>query len=145
MTPSTAISYGLIGLLVVILIWLIYRQVREYHLQDDPILHTLREIVKPITYNGRSIADGLKMYKGDKSYTINKSQTFLCLHDRHGKYYPLQMLLHVLLHERAHSLNTKDIGHTEEFHRILNELTQQAIKLGIYDPSIPLIPDYCEY
>jgi hypothetical protein len=138
------LAYLLLGLLIGLTSVLIYRQVKEYHLQDDPMLHTLIEVLRPITYEGKSIVDGMKLYKGDKSYTLNKNQTFLCLNDKNGQYYPLQMLVYVTLHERAHSLNTKDVGHTPEFYRVFQILLDQATALGIYDPNIPVIKDYCE-
>ena len=137
------LAYILAAVLIGILLCVIFRQIKEYHLQDDPMLHTLKKILAPIQYNGKSISDGLKLYRGDKSYTINKSQTFLCLYDEKNEYYPLNMLVFVLCHERAHSLNTKDVGHTEEFYRVFDELLKQAEKLGIYNPNIPVIQNYC--
>lgn len=138
------VAYVSAAALAVILLWLIRGQIIEYNLQSDPILHTLKEIVKPITYNGRSIADGMRLYKADKSFTINKSQTFLCLKDKEGYYYPLNQLVYVLLHERAHSLNTADVGHTDAFYKVFDELLEKATQLGIYNPNIPIIQNYCE-
>jgi hypothetical protein len=109
------------------------------------MLITLKEIIRPIKYNGQSISDGLKLYKGKKSYTINKEHTYMCLYDETGNYYPLNMLLHVLLHEISHSKNTKDIGHTTEFYRVFQEIQDQAEALGIYNSKIPIINNYCEY
>lgn len=128
-------------ILIILFLWVIYKQVKEYHLQDDPVLHILKKVLKPV----HPIFEKLKLYKGDKSYTINKEKTFLCLYDQNGDYYPINMLIYVLLHEVAHSINTKDIGHTEEFHRIFEELLDRATKLGVYNPSIPIIQDYCNH
>lgn len=127
-------------LLIIILGFIIHRQVKEFHLQDDPMLHTLKEILKPV----HPIFNNLKLYKADQSYTINKTSTFLCLYDENGDYYPINMLIYVLLHEVAHSINTKDIGHTEEFHRIFDELLERATQIGVYNPSIPVIQNYCK-
>jgi hypothetical protein len=138
------ISYTLAIVLICFLSYIIYNQIKEHHLQDDPMLHVLKQIVKPLQ-DKYPIFSRLKLYKGRKSYTINKDKTFLCLKDDKGEYYPLNMLLHVLLHEISHSLNQKDIGHTEEFHRIFDELLKDATDLGIYNPSIPLIQNYCNY
>lgn len=137
-------GYLLATVLVVVLICIIVRQIREHHLQNDPMLITLKEVLKPVMFNGKSIVDGMKLYKSDKSFTINKSQTFMCLYDKDGQYYPLNQLVYVLLHERAHSLNHYDVGHTPAFHAIFDQLLEEATKLGIYNPSIPIIPDYCE-
>lgn len=138
------IGYMLLCVVLVILSCVVVKQIREYHLQNDPILTTLKEVLKPITFGGRSITDGMKLYKADKSYTINKSQTFMCLYDKQGQYYPLNQLIYVLLHERAHSLNQADIGHTPAFYQIFDNLLDQATKLGIYNPNISIIQDYCE-
>lgn len=136
---SNIATFAVAGLLLVLLSWIIYKQVREYHLQDDPMLHTLRELLKPVHPR---FAD-IKLYKGDKSYTINKEKIFLCLYDEQGEYYPLNMIIHVLLHEISHLLNTKDVGHTEEFYRIFEEMQARATALGIYNPSIPIVKNYC--
>jgi predicted metal-dependent hydrolase len=89
--------------------------------------------------------DGIKLYKSNKSFTINKEKTFLCLYDKDGNYYPLNMIIYVLLHEIAHSLNVLDVGHTENFHEIFDQLLEEATKMGIYNPSIPIIQDYCNH
>ncbi len=136
---TTHIGYILAIVLIGIIIFIVSRQVREHHLQDDPMLHTLKEVLKPV----HPIFHTLKLYKGNKSYTINKDKTFLCLYDENGNYYPLNALVYVLLHEVAHSLNTKDVGHTEAFHQKFDELLERATKLGVYNPDIPMIKGYC--
>tara|TARA_R110002111_G_C5908890_1_gene364879 strand:- start:307 stop:765 length:459 start_codon:yes stop_codon:yes gene_type:complete len=136
------IKWIVIGVFIVIICKLIYTQVIEHHLQDDPMLHTLKEILKPVHPSIKNI----RLYKSTcKSYTVNKDRIFLGLYDQNGEYYPKSQLVHVVLHEVAHYLNRKDIGHTEEFYRIFNELLDKAETLGVYDPSIPLIPEYTEY
>jgi hypothetical protein len=128
-------------LLICILVTVIVIQIKENHLQDDPMLHTLKKILQPV----HPMFKNIKLYKGDKSYTINKEKTFLCLYDENGNYYPINMLIYVLLHEIAHSINQKDIGHTPEFHRIFDELLQKAAAIGVYNPNIPVIQNYCEF
>jgi hypothetical protein len=142
---QSVFAYGLAIALIVLLVFLIKNQVEEYQLQDDPILYLLKEVLTPIKYNGKSITEGLKLYKANKSYTINKDKTFLCVYDKNGNYYPLNMVVYVLLHEISHSLNTKDVGHTDAFYKIFDDLLKEATKLGIYNPSIPIIDDYCNY
>lgn len=146
-TPSLSnyVGYFLAVVLICIVIWIIKTQVNEYYLQNDPMLITLKEIIRPIKWEGKSIADGLKLYRGKKSYTINKEHTYMCLYDEKGEYYPLNLLIYVLLHERAHSLNLKDIGHTELFYQIFQELLDDAEKLGIYNQKIPIDDNYCLY
>ena len=137
---SNYISYILAAVLISIILWVIIKQVKEYHMQDDPMLHLLKELLIPV----HPIFKTMRLYRGDKSYTINKEKTFLCLYDKNGEYYPLNQLIYVLLHEISHSLNTKDIGHTENFNKVFDELLAKARNLGVYNPSIPIVQDYCE-
>lgn len=127
-------------ILTVILLWVIICQVREHHLQDDPMLHHLKQILEPVHPEIKTA----KIYKADKSYTINKDKIFLKIRDENGQYYPQNMLVHVLIHEIAHMLNKKDVGHTEEFHRIFDELLIRATETGAFNPSIPIITSYSD-
>ena len=86
----------------------------------------------------------LDVREGEKSYTLNKKNVYLCLKDKKtGGYYTSNMLTYVLLHELAHVLN-KDVGHTESFHRVFDNLLKRAEQVGCYDPSIPVTENYCE-
>ena len=114
-------------------------QVKERLLQDDPMLQYLKQILSPV----HPVIEQLKLYRGNKSYTINKEKIFLCLKDENGEYYPLNMLVYVLLHEMAHVLNTEDVGHTERFHQVFDDLLQKAKELGVFNPKIPVINGYC--
>lgn len=112
----------------------------EYYVSGtrDPVLDTLHKqlcIVDP------RICD-IDLYKGSKSYTLNKSSIYICLKDKHGKYYSRNMLCYVLLHEYAHVL-CESVGHTPEFYEIFNTLLQKAAKKKLYDPSIPPVENYC--
>lgn len=139
MSVSKYFGYFLAVVLILILIWVIHCQVKEHHLQDDPMLYTLKEILKPV----HPVISQLKLYKGDKSYTINKSKIFLCLYDEKGEYYSLNMLIYVLLHEISHLLNEQDVGHTEAFYKKFDEMLDKAHELGIYNKEIPVIQNYC--
>ncbi len=138
---SNYIAYILAGVLIGILVWIIRGQIKESLLQDDPMLHTLKEILKPV----HPFFEKIQLYKGDKSYTINKEKTFLCLYDEHGDYYGFNFLIYVLCHEASHSLNTVDIGHTDAFYKKFDELLKKATELGIYNPAIPIVQNYCQY
>jgi predicted metal-dependent hydrolase len=85
----------------------------------------------------------VEIYKGDKSYTIDKNKIFLCLYDENKKYYPDNFLMYVLLHELAHYYNKEDVGHTPAFYAKFNQYLKEAEKEKIYDPSIPFVDDYC--
>lgn len=132
-------------------------QIREeFELKNDPKLAELRNIIEPMFkneqytggildgLNSKNILDSISLYKGDKSYTINKQKIYLCLKDENGEYYNMNMLIFVTLHEIAHCL-CDEIGHTDRFNDIFNELLEKAIKMKIYNPSIPIIQDYCTY
>jgi len=135
--------------------YLVYKQVREHHLQDDPVLLELKETLRPFFKSDRywseplqklnnieDFMEEIKLFRGNKSYTINKEKVFICLKDPDQKYYNKNMLMFVLLHELAHVL-CDEIGHTDKFHEIFDALILEASKDGIYNPSIPIIDDYC--
>lgn len=95
--------------------------------------------------NHRDILNEITLSKGNKSYTINKKEVYLCLNDENGNTYDENMLMYVTLHELAHIINTKNIGHTTEFDNIFEELLDLSIEKGIYDPNKPIIQNYCKY
>lgn len=140
---GSMINKCLVVLIVLVIfggiMWFVIYNIHEHHQQDDPMLYKLKQIMKPLHPDIKN----LKLYKGNKSYTINKDKIYLCLRDEKGEYYPTNMLVYVLLHEFAHYLNKDDIGHTEKFHKIFEDLIDQAHKHGIYNPSIPPIDGYC--
>jgi hypothetical protein len=139
-SKGTKLLVGAIALMVVgsILWWVTYR-IKEHHLMDDPMIRKLKEILDPLHPEIKNV----QLYKGKKSYTINKKKIYLCLKDKNDEYYPTNFLIYVFLHEYAHYLNKDDIGHTPKFHEIFENLIEKAHELGIYNSSIPLIEDYC--
>jgi len=52
------------------------------------------------------------------------------------------MLTYVLAHEISHVI-CNSVGHTDEFNIIFEELLVELTDAGIYDPSSPLLSDYC--
>ena len=106
--------------------------------KKDPVISTLHQQLRHLHPKLQNI----KVFKGNKSYTLNKSVIYICLKDKHGKYYNRNMLCYVLIHEYAHVL-CKSIGHTEEFYSIFANLLQKAAQRKMYDPSIPPLDDYC--
>lgn len=68
---------------------------------------------------------------------------FSHIFERNGLRYSLT-LCESIGTNRAHVLNTKDVGHTEEFHRIFDDLLAKATNVGAFNPSIPVIQNYCE-
>jgi len=132
----------LIGILIVfILICIIYRQfrkIKENMDDDDPILKKLKQ--KLIAVHPK--VSELTFNEDKESYTINKQDVYLCLRDENNEYYNENMLIYVTLHEIAHAI-CDDIGHTPKFHQIFDQLLDKAYRMGIYNPSIPIIQDYC--
>jgi len=94
--------------------------------------------------NKKKILNEVSLFKGDKSYTINKEDIYLCLKDENNQYYDDNMLMYVLLHEIAHHLCT-EIGHTKLFHEIFDILLDKAKEMNIYDPNLSLNKNYCNY
>jgi hypothetical protein len=130
----------LISVIICISIYSLF-ELDEIHLRQDPILFKLKKLTSPLHPDIKN----LKLYKSDKSYTINKKKIYLCLKDENGKYYPTNQLVYVFLHEFAHYLNKEDIGHTQTFHDIFEDLLKKAEEKGIYNPNIPMIENYCNF
>jgi len=132
------------------------RSVDYYAMKNDPKIQELREHFtkfwnKPRTWpaelsylSKRDIMNETTLQRGEKSYTINKKDVYMCLVDENGNYYPFNMLVYVLAHEYAHVISTS-IGHTDEFHRKFDILLDIMIREGFYDPSEEIILDYCLY
>ena len=104
----------------------------------DPKIQQLKDHLNDLHYG---IKD-LNIYKGNKSYTINKKKIYICLKDKNNTYYPDNHLVYVLLHEFAHCLNN-EIGHTPKFYKIFHNLLEEAHDRNLYDKNIPPIENYC--
>jgi hypothetical protein len=129
-------------------------QIYECYAEDDPMIINLKtEIDNFLLLNNfneeelqklKKAFQMIKIYRGDKSYTINKQKIYLCLKDENGNYYDKNMLMYVLLHELSHCV-CDEIGHTEKFEDIFTKILYNATKCGIYDPSKPIIQNYCKF
>lgn len=93
--------------------------------------------------NERNIMKELHFLRGEKSYTINKEKVYICMKDEKGEYYDDNMLIYVIAHEISHAI-CPEIGHTELFHQIFDELLLELIDAGIFDPNEDIIMDYCK-
>ena len=131
----------IIILLSVILMNIVYNRIEEYNERElsDPILDVLKTLLIPV----HDIFNVIKLNKADKSYTLNKEIIYICVKDEKGEYYPMNSLVHVILHEVAHMLNTKDVGHTKEWEKIFNNLLKKAEEKQVYNPAIPMVSNYC--
>lgn len=140
--------------IILAIMYTIIHEIKENFLQDDPMLDELKKVVRPIfetdekhtgnleKLNDTKILDKISLYRGNRSYTINKEKVYICLKDENDEYYNQNMLTYVLLHELAHVV-CDEVGHTEKFHDIFQNLLMKAINTGIYNPSIPVVQNYC--
>jgi hypothetical protein len=111
----------------------------------DVIVNKMGEIkLRETDVRIKDIVPRLRFFEARKSFTINKQYVHICLRDKNGEMYHQNQLILVMLHEIAHVL-CKEVGHTPKFQSILDELLIEARKVGLYNPNIPHIDDYCEY
>jgi hypothetical protein len=137
-TPKTLFIIFILFVLVIGL-YIVFTTVEDFDRSLDPKLLEIKQLSHTIHPQIRHI----ELYEDDKSYTINKEKIYLCLKDKQGKYYSNNMLTYVFLHEFAHIL-CDEIGHTNKFKQIFENLLETATEKGIYNPSIPIIDNYCE-
>ncbi len=131
----------IIILILFVFFYLLFKQLKENFESNDPILHKLKFLVKNIDDR----INDVEYYVDNKSYTINKKKIYMCLKDKNGKYYDTNSLMYVLLHELAHVICKDDIGHTDKFFEVFDDLLYKAYTKGIYNPSIPMVQNYCMY
>ena len=149
------IGIGLALVLIVMIILLSINKYENYQLQNDPAIDRIRTIFTEFfsqdkrwggtleMLNKRNVMKEINLYKGNKSFTINKTDVHICCKDENKVYYPENMLIYVFAHEVSHVLSVS-IGHTEEFHGIFEDLLVELTDAGIYDPSQEIITNYCE-
>lgn len=155
MNKTRMFAIAIAVILICVIAYSIYNQIRECYLEDDPVLNNIRNRLTEFyknhgtwegelsPLNSMDIMATTKLYRGDKSYAINKTKVFICLKNDKGEYYPENFLIYVTLHEHSHCIcDEKD--HTPKFHRIFQALLEEASKSGIYDPNQPILEDYCE-
>lgn len=130
-----------IFIIIIILSFFMLTRLVEGYKKDDPMLHVLKNKIRPLHPD---MVDYIILLEDTKSYTINKKKIYLCLKDENGDYYDDNMLVFVAIHELAHVL-CDEIGHTDKFQKIFQELLNKAADLQIYDPSVAPIQNYCEY
>jgi CHASE3 domain sensor protein len=128
----------ILGVIACITTCIVFSQIKETIAKNNDVLIQVIERVKGL----HPAIEDIEFQSGNKSYTINKSKVYLCIYDENKNPYPLNMLVYVMIHEIAHVI-TESIGHTQEFHDNFEMLLEQAANEGRYDPSIPLIQNYC--
>ena len=131
-------------LLLVLILFFIIQELLQYSEQfykSDTVIMDLHNKLQVLDTKLKKI----RVFSGDRSYTLNKKRVYLCAKDENGEYYPENMLVYVLCHEYAHVLCDRidEDEHSDEFYAIFNKLLIKAQRLGLYDPSIPTIDNYC--
>jgi hypothetical protein len=112
--------------------------------QEDEYVLSLVQDISRIHPKVAQVVEELKFFKGDKSYTLDKKYVYICKNDKKtGELYHRNQLILVLLHEISHAL-CDEVGHTEKFETIFDELLEYATKAGVYNPNIPSVQNYCE-
>ncbi len=120
-----------------------------YHIDrysfKDPKVDDLRDRIATVIPEIYKV----KLLGSNKSFTIDKQVSYICVKNASGEYYPDNMLIYVILHELAHALcdeiNPPTKEHTPKWEAIFKQLLTRASEAGIYDPNIPIIEDYCGY
>lgn len=130
----------LISVIIVILIYAVKKQLKEHYAQQDPMIQLLKVKLRNLHPN----VSNTKVMRGNKSYTINKKKIYLCLYDDQNRYYDENMLTYVYIHELAHTLCDEQ-GHTKKFMDIFSQLLGKAEWMGLYNPSIAKVKNYCGY
>lgn len=90
------------------------------------------------------IYSSIEIYENGETYAYNKKEIYICLKDEHGKYYDINTLTYVALHELSHMITVgeKD-DHDEKFKKNFEILLKTAKSKGIWDPKKPLPQVYC--
>lgn len=147
----------LIIVIVIILLisFIIIDQIKEYYSSLDPKLLTLKHKLNEFfsqskeweyplhKLNDYNIMEHIELYRGNKSFTINKKKVYICMKNSNDEYYNNNMLIYVIAHELSHVI-CPEIGHTELFHEIFNALLNELYKYGLYNYAIPIEENYCE-
>jgi len=139
-------SFIVVVIFTTFLIYKIIQEIRDNYEdrnEDQYVLSLVKEI-RSIDPAVDKVVDNLKFYAGNRSYTINKKNVYLCKNDENGVLYRKNQLVLVLIHEISHAL-CDEIGHTDKFNQIFDDLLEKAAKNEVYDPNIPHVSNYCQY
>ena len=135
---------GTQGLFLVIVIGLVVLSAfvlskRSYYSDKHPLLDQVRSNFSMLNPDYADIP----LREGNSAFTENKSVITLCLKNPEtGKYYDMNTLMYVALHELGHIIS-KSHGHNSEFRENFANLLRQASKMGIYDPRKSIPNTYC--
>lgn len=132
-------------ILLLIIFYSLYKIVHEekvIYLNDEELLNRLKADLYKIDPRSANF----NYYSSNESLTEDKKDIYLCLRDPDtGKYYDYNSLVLIACHEASHAVSlTVDENHTGlEFNNNYKMLLQRAIDLGLYDPNLPFVSNYC--
>lgn len=128
----------LFSFMFLIFITLYLNKIYSYH---DPLIDKIKEDLLKVDPRVKE----LSFHASNESFTEDKRFVYLCLKDKNDKYYDYNMIMYVSLHELAHAFSDSvDTDHTgKEFKDNFRNLLNKAQTLGLYDPKVPLVYDYC--
>ncbi len=133
---NTVIVILVIALIVVAAFFLTSK---SYYSHDHPILNQIRDNFIQLNPEYAKIP----LREGNSAYTENKAIITLCIKNPEtGRYYDMNTIMYVALHELAHIVS-KTHGHNDEFKRNFSTLLRQAARKDIYDPRRPIPTTYC--
>lgn len=128
----------ILALVVISLFVALFKSHESYvRVMDEKVDHIKNKLIEYFPE-----LDQIKVFSGNRSFTIDKKEIFLCLRDENGDYYNDNMLTYVLLHELSHVL-CDEIGHTKKFFDIFDQVLAHAEANNVYDSSQPIIQNYC--
>lgn len=129
----------IIILVITISILLIVKVKNENYerVMDEKVDHIKSNLIEHFPELSR-----VNVFSGNRSFTIDKKEIFLCLRDENGNYYDDNMLTYVLLHELSHVI-CDEIGHTDKFYKIFDKVLEYAAAQGVWDPNQPIVQNYC--
>ena len=101
--------------------------------RKDPLLERIRAMLVDV----HPIIRNIEVYRTkNASHTFGKKRIFINLHDMSEKSCKSDILVHVFLVLVAHAV-CPEIGHTDEFYRVVNWLIERATAIGVYSPIDP--------
>lgn len=125
---------------------LIVYSMKESRNSNDPIILKVRQNFTSLDPK----YGGIPIVEDGSSYTERKNKIALCIRDKKGKYYDMNTIMYVALHELAHVVTSyrDEKGkarpeHGPEFKKNFSHLLNKAQRLGFYNPNIPMPTDYC--
>lgn len=134
--------YFVIGIVILVIFeFFIIGQIKEKFDENDPMLLKLKLKLGTVFPDINTVV----LVKSNESYTLDKKKIFMCMTDKNGKYYDENTLTYVLLHELAHVRCNDYEDHSENFHRIFNDLLEIASRHRLYDSSQPIMENYCKF